>query len=159
MTEVGFYHLTTASLEKVLPKLLEKIIAQQERALVLTSSPARMEALSYALWTYSPLSFLPHGSAKEGHAPDQPIWLTTTEERPNGASFLVLTEGMEVSSLTPYQRCLYLFDGHDPDALEKARAFWRTCQKQNHQLTYWQQTAQGTWEKQAESHSKPLEAE
>lgn len=147
MTEIGFYHLSTSSLEKVLPRLLEKIVDQQGRAVVLTSSHERIEALSHALWTYTPLSFLPHGSAKEGRASDQPIWLTTQEECPNEATFLVLTEGMEVESLAPYQRCLYLFDGNDPDALEKARMSWKAYKEQNHTLTYWQQTPKGSWEK------------
>lgn len=147
MTEVSFYHLSTVSLEKFLPKLLEKIVDQQERAVVLISSQERLEALSHVLWTYTPLSFLPHGSAQEGHAADQPIWLTTQEECPNNASFLVVTEGMGVTSLTPYQRCFYIFDGQDPEALEKAQVFWKTCEQQQHALFYWQQTPQGTWEK------------
>ena len=36
---------------------------------------------------------MPHGTAKDGFAKDQPIWLTTLEDNPNSARILVLTDG------------------------------------------------------------------
>ena len=89
--------------------------------MVLAGSTERVEALNAALWTYDPGSFLPHGSAADGNAGAQPVWLTTSDERPNGATFLVLTDGMQAADLGSYERCLDLFDGNDESARQAAR--------------------------------------
>src|SRR4051812_32463308 len=94
MTDVGFYHLTATTLESALPRLLEKVLAAGQRAVVMAGSPERVEALNGQLWTYNPGSFLPHGSKADGSAADQPVWLTDQDENPNSAAVLVLTEGV-----------------------------------------------------------------
>ena len=146
MTEIAFYHLRQAALDQVLPKLLEKTLAQGKRAVVLTGSPERAEALATALWTYNPASWLPHGTAEDGEAAEQPIWLTATDENPNGATYLFLTEGVESERLADFERCFDLFDGNDPAAVEAARARWRARQAAGHAVTYWRQTDAGGWE-------------
>ena len=45
MTEVGFYHLTATPLERVLPKLLEKVLESGLRAVILAGSQARIDDL------------------------------------------------------------------------------------------------------------------
>ena len=45
MTEVLFYHLQRAPLERVLPELLERSLARGWRAVVRAGYPARVEAL------------------------------------------------------------------------------------------------------------------
>ena len=89
MTEIGFYHLQRTSLEKALPRLLEKVLASGRRAVVMAGSPERVEALNLALWVQDPNGFLPHGSAADGNAERQPVWLTAADENPNGATVLV----------------------------------------------------------------------
>lgn len=147
MTEIGFYHLTTSPLEKALPRLLERILEGRKRAVLLCASQERLDYLNGALWNTGKVSFLPHGSTKEGFAEDQPIWLTTQDENPNGAQFLVLTEGRDSPSLPTYERCLDLFDGNDEEAVTQARARWKAYKEQGHQVTYWKQTEKGAWEK------------
>lgn len=147
MTEIGFYHLVATPLEKALPKLLEKVLGSGARAVVLAGSPERVEALNGLLWTYAPNGFLPHGSAKDGKAERQPIWLTAADENPNGASILVLTDGTTASSLPSYARCLDVFDGADETAVADARQRWKTYKDAGHTLTYWQQTESGGWER------------
>jgi DNA polymerase-3 subunit chi len=149
MTEIGFYHLTTSPLERALPRLLEKILDVRKRAVVLCGSEERLDYLNGALWTIGKASFIPHGSAKEGFPEDQPIWLTTVDENPNGAQFLILTDGTPVSSLPTYERCLDLFDGKDEEAVLNARTRWKTYKEAGHSLTYWKQTDAGAWEKGA----------
>ncbi|MGL4371593.1 MAG: DNA polymerase III subunit chi [Alphaproteobacteria bacterium] len=146
--QVGFYQLTLSSLEKALPRLLEKILEAGHRVVVPAGSSERVQSLSYACWTYSPLSFLPHGTQADGHRPeDQPIWLTTTEERPNGASVLVLTEGMFPSRLEGYDRYIYIYEGQNPEALERAKAFGKQFEAQGVNPIYWKQTPSG-WAKE-----------
>jgi len=43
-TEVNFYHLTKASLEDALPRLLVKTLQAGERAVVMLGSPERVDA-------------------------------------------------------------------------------------------------------------------
>ena len=113
MTEIGFYHLTRSRLEEALPRLLEKAYAARARVIVRTSGAERLEALSRALWTYRKESFLPHGSRADGEAERQPIYLTTGEENPNGATFLFLTDGAQAGDLASFARCFDLFDGEE----------------------------------------------
>ena len=64
MTEVSFYHLTARPLESALPRLLERTLESNSRAVVITSSDERVEMLDDLLWTYDPASWLPHGTKK-----------------------------------------------------------------------------------------------
>lgn len=147
MTDIGFYHLTRSPLERALPKLLEKVFESGARAVVMAGSEERVGALNGLLWTYDQASFLPHGSAKEGEAVNQPIWLTTDDENPNDAGILVLTDGATSDRVDGYDRCLEMFDGQDPEAVAAARARWKTYKDAGHGLTYWQQNERGGWEK------------
>ena len=150
MTEIGFYHLTRTPLERALPKLLEKVIGAGKRAVVRAGSQERVDFLNGALWTYEPASFLPHGTAQDGEAARQPIWLTAEDENPNGSQILILTDGASSNQVGEYERCLEMFDGRDQQAVEAARARWRGYKDAGHPLTYWQQTANGGWERKAE---------
>jgi DNA polymerase-3 subunit chi len=143
MTDIRFYHLTRKTLEQALPELLEKTFERGLRAVVLTGSPERAEALTQHLWTYNPNNFLPHGNAKDGNAERQPIWLTAEDERPNNASFLFLTDGASSARLGDYERVCDIFDGNDDNALSEARRRWASCKENGHSLTYWKQTDTG----------------
>lgn len=147
MAEVGFYHLTTMPLERALPKLLERTLQAGERAVVLAGSDERVQALNGLLWTYEDRSWLPHGSARDGFAEDQPIWLTCAAENPNGAGYLFLTDGARAVDLAAWTRVFDLFDGRDDTAVTAARERWKSARDAGHTLTYWRQTDRGGWEK------------
>jgi DNA polymerase III subunit chi len=147
VAEIGFYHLMSTSLERALPKLLERAWSQGYRVVVRAASPERVEQLNSMLWTYGD-GFLPHGSARDGNAARQPIWLTHCDENPNGASMVVLVDGLAAEDVQSFARCADLFDGNDPAAVEAARNRWRRAHEAGHTLTYWQQT-EGGWERKA----------
>jgi DNA polymerase-3 subunit chi len=149
MTDIGFYHLQRSPLEQALPKLLEKVLAAGKRAVLKAGSEDRVEALNSLLWTYDQRGFLPHGSRKDGHADAQPIWLTDLDDNPNDAQVLILTDGTTSERVDSYERCLDMFDGNDPDAVQAARERWKACNQAGHTVTYWQQTERGGWEKKA----------
>jgi DNA polymerase III subunit chi len=149
MTEVRFYHLMTRSLEHALPKLLEKSVERGWRVMVLAASDERVEALDQHLWTYDPASFLPHGAARDGFVAEQPVFITCTDETPNGATVLMLTDGMESERITDFELVCDLFDGNDDDAVAAARQRWKRCKERGCTLTYWQQTERGSWEHKA----------
>ncbi len=147
MTQVLFYQLQRSTLVDVLPKLLERTLAEGQRAVVMAGSEERVEAIVGELWTYRPDSWLPHGSAVDGYAEDQPIWVTSREENPNGAAFLFLTDGADVANLAAFTRCFDLFDGSDAAALAAARQRWRARREAGHEVTFWQQGEKGGWER------------
>jgi DNA polymerase-3 subunit chi len=147
MTEIRFYHLLATSLEKALPRLIEKLLARDLRAVVLLSSRQRVEELDAALWTYRKDSFLPHGSARGGQAQEQPVWLTDRDENPNRASVLILTDGATSSHIDDYDICLEFFDGTEPEAVASARRRWRAYKEQKYTVLYYQQNERGSWEK------------
>lgn len=149
MSAVAFYQLQKWPLEKALPKLLEKAYATGKRALVVAGSEERVEALNTLLWAYEPDSWLPHGSARDGHPQSQPVWVTDRDENPNGAHFLFLTDGADSVHRDDFERCFDLFDGNDPQSLAAARVRWMQCKTAGHQVTYWQQTDRGSWEQKA----------
>jgi DNA polymerase-3 subunit chi len=149
LTEIRFYHLQRTALERALPEILEKILERKWRAVVLAGSEERVEALNQHLWTWRGDSFLPHGSSRDGNATDQPVWLTHEEENPNGATVLVLTDGTIADSVSCFDFVCVLFDGNDGDAVRTARGHWKRYKAEGHDLTYWQQSTRGGWEKKA----------
>lgn len=145
MTDIRFYHLVHRDLEQILPDLLEKTLSRQWKAVVMAGSEERVEALANHLWTYRADSFLPHGTAKDGHAEDQPIWITTGDECPNKASVLFLTDGATAENIGHYERVCVLFDGRDDVAVAAARKDWaRYKAETTHALSYWQYE-DGVW--------------
>jgi len=125
MTEVHFYNMQQKKLEQVLPEILSQALKERRRAIVKAGSPERLEWLNAALWTYDPASFLPHGTAKDGHAADQPVWLTLEDENPNQATILVLTDGASSEMMDRFDLCCELFDGNDEAAVLAARERWK----------------------------------
>jgi DNA polymerase-3 subunit chi len=146
MTEINFYHLTRSDIEQVLPELLEKTIARGWRAVVMTGSAERAEVLHQQLWAFRSDVFLPHGSAKDGHAEMQPIWLTAIDERPNNAEVLFLTDGVSSAQCASYTRVCEVFSGNDDAAVALARVRWKDYLAAGYALSYWQQSESG-WEK------------
>ena len=149
MTEVVFYHLQRQPLEQVLPGLLERCLERQWRVVVQVGSEERRDALDAQLWTYRDESFLPHGTAKEGRAAEQPVWLTAGDDNPNAATVRFLADGAELAQYAGYQRVVILFDGNDAEAVDRARSQWSAAKAAGHDATYWQQSDAGRWEKKA----------
>jgi DNA polymerase-3 subunit chi len=147
-TEVSVYQLTTHPLEKVLPRILEKVYDGGLRALVVTDTPDHMQTINATLWTYSPGSFLPHGmdGNKTFDPADNPIWITTEPQNKNEASVLVLTHGQQADNLSSYVRCVDIFDGNDLVASVSAQQRCSDYQKQGHPVVYWKQSLTGNWD-------------
>lgn len=147
--EVLFYQLERQPLDQVLPGLLEKTLERGWRAVVQAGTEERLEALDTLLWTYADDSFLPHGTARDGFADQQPVFLTASDTNPNGATVRFLVDGADSAGLAGYTRVVYLFDGRDEDARLKAREQWKRAKAEGHAVTYWQQSDRGRWEKKA----------
>ena len=148
-TEVYFYHLERGRLDDVLPTLLERSLKRGWRAAVQAASDERVQALDTLLWTYGNESFLPHGTARDGRASAQPIYLTAGDDNPNAAHVRFLVDGAALADASPYVRVAYVFDGRDQDAVARAREAWREAKARGHAVSYFQQDAKGRWLEQA----------
>ena len=146
MSEIGFYHLTRTSDAAALPQLLGRTLAAGQRALVLCRTEARVAEIDEALWACTQPDWLPHGTARDGDADLQPIWLAAEDSAPNGATFLFLLDGAETPRLGTFVRVFDLFDGADEAAVAAARVRWAAAKKAGHALAYWQQGPRG-WER------------
>lgn len=148
MTDVLFYHLTETRLEDALPPLIDKSVERGWRVVVQTCEPARRDARSASL-TFREESFLPHGTDEADFSESQPVLLTVTPDNANAATVRFIVDGAEPPPADAYERIVFMFDGHDQEQLEAARAQWKKLKGEGHNLTYWQQTSEGRWEKKA----------
>lgn len=151
LAEIGFYHLKTTALERALPRLLERALKDGYRIVVMASSEERIEHLNQLLWAYDDGSFLPHGSARDGHTARQPIFLTAAEANPNQSDMLVLVDGARAEAPERFRRVCDMFDGNDESAVAAARGRWRDAKAAGHSLTYWEQTPSGWVKRGTES--------
>jgi len=149
VTEVLFYHLEKRPLEAVLPVLLEKCLERGWRSVVQVGSEQRCRALDSHLWTWREESFLPHAMAGEDSPEGQPVWLTEGDDDPIAAEVRFLVDGSGGADLSGYRRAVFIFDGNDAEALAKARQDWKRAKEAGHDVTYWQQSDAGAWERRA----------
>lgn len=148
-TEVFFYHLESRTLEQVLPTLLERSLERGWRAVVQAASRERVEALDTLLWTYRPDSFLPHGTDADSAPATQPVYLTASDANPNDAAVRFLVDGASLDEVDAYARVVHIFDGHDPDAVTRAREAWAAAKGLGLAVSYWQQDEDGHWQQKA----------
>jgi DNA polymerase-3 subunit chi len=146
MTEILFYHLENQPLERVLPILVEKSLERGWHVIVETGSEERAELLDNLLWTYRDDSFLPHARAGGDADALQPVLITTRPHNPNGADVRFFVDRAVPQSGEGYTRIVYMFSGHDPDAVTEARTAWKALRDGN-EVTYWQQEPNGRWVK------------
>jgi len=149
MTEIRFYHLESQTLDQVLPALLVKALENGHKIIVKTKDEQEAERINTHLWTYNPDSFLPHGTEKDGNKTDQPVWITSTDNNPNTADVLILTQGTQSDQLSDYALVCVMINGLDNDAITNARTRWKSYKEAGYDVTYWQQSAQGGWSKKS----------
>jgi DNA polymerase-3 subunit chi len=144
-TTIQFYHLLSTSATRAVPKLMEKALGAGNRIVMLLGDDASLKQMSDALWTSNPDSFLPHGSARDGHASAQPIYLTLADENPNNANILCVLDGSLPASAAHYTKLLDVFDGANDAAVAAARTRWAHYKAQGFTLQYVKQQTGGGW--------------
>lgn len=148
MTEILFYHLEQKPLEQVLPILLEKSLQRGWQCAVQVGDETKLTQIDKSLWTYSDESFLPHGVFVEDGENQHPILLCLGVQNPNNAQVRFYVAGAIPTGEGGYERLVFMFDGHNPDAVTAARTAWKTLSA-DHDTTYWQQDSNGRWSKKA----------
>ncbi len=144
--KVDFYQLAGLAAEQVIASLAEKLLALDERLLVVADDEAALARLDRVLWDQGPTSFLPHGLAGSVDDADQPILLTTGSDAPNLARNMLIADGVWREAALTYDRSFYLFDAASLDA---ARLAWKLLAgREGVERRYWAQEG-GRWVQKA----------
>jgi len=138
--QVDFYQLTRDPAEKVLPAIAQRILDNKGRLLIISDDAGQLDAISAALWTARPDSFLAHAKSGEGDDALQPILLSQDTDAPNGAKFVALADGNWRAVTEDFERIFYLFP---PEQTDNARSAWRTL-GDGVERRYWKQDG-GKW--------------
>lgn len=144
--QVDFYHLTFAPVERVLPRIAERVLEDKGRLLVVSADASLTERLDTHLWNYRPDSFLPHGlSGKPGEA-DQPVLIAADCDAINGARNIALADGVWREAALGFDRAFLLFG---EDRIDDARSAWRTLGTQDGlERRFWKQDESGKWSRE-----------
>lgn len=139
---VDFYHLDKSPLERVLPRICERLLEAGER-LLLVAEPTLLQQLDELLWTYATDSFLPHGRSEAAWPEGQPILLSPIANPVNGAANIALADGVWREQALAFARAFYFFDNSNVD---NARGSWRMLKdRPDVDRRYWKQDDQGKW--------------
>ncbi len=119
------------------------------RVVVQAPDAQARDALNERLWTYSEDSFLPHGGPGDGDPATQPIFLTETDEAPNGARLRVLLAPANALRFVAdgVERIVVLFEARDEEAMAAARAAWKALRDAGAATSYWREGDEGEWVK------------
>ena len=138
---VDFYQLTATPLERVLPRICERLLETRERLLIV-AAPEQLDRLDQLLWTYKADSFLPHGKADADDPERQPILLAPEAHAGNEARNIALADGRWRDEALQFDRTFYFFDN---GGAEEARQVWRQLGgREGLERRYWRQE-NGKW--------------
>ena len=149
--QVDFYHLTERPLERVLPRIAERVVEGGGRLLILAAEGAQRDTLDRLLWSYAPESFLPHAISGAGDDAVQPV-LIAADLAPdtgpaNGARNIAIADAVWRDEALRFDRAFHFFDD---ERIAEARAAWRAlADKPGVERRYWKQGAGGGWEQAA----------
>jgi DNA polymerase-3 subunit chi len=144
--QVDFYHLTAQPLDRVLPRIAERVVGTGGRLLIVAGSEDQRAVLDKLLWTYNPESFLPHAEAG-GDDALQPILIAATTDPTNDAANIALADGIWRDEALGFDRAFHFFDA---DRITEARAAWKAlADRVGVERRYWKQNEEGRWEQAA----------
>jgi len=138
---VDFYQLSVSPIERVLPRICERLMKSGERLLIVAGAE-QLGQLDALLWSYKPDSFLPHGTTGDPTPERQPILLGDTVEPVNSARNIALADGHWREDALRFERTFYFFD---QQGVSEARDVWRGLNgREDVERRYWRQD-NGKW--------------
>lgn len=146
--EINFYHFTSVPLLKAVPSLLKKIYDTKKNILVLCRSEEELEEFDKYLWSFSTKTFLPHGTAKDGQAEEQPIFLSTQIVKNNSPRVLLSFVDMKEEDMQNFESVVFVFFGNKNegfvDSMYKKYSQIKGSRKM--QVKFWSQdVSTGKW--------------
>ena len=143
MTEINFYKLTRSSIEKLIPRLLEKILKENSRVLFLFKEEKNIIKYDEFLWTYKNDSFIPHSTTISKNFEFQPIILSLSEENCNDADIILTIDGCVPNSIENYKKFIDIFDGQNKNLYEEALSRIENLSNKGYKVNCWTQSASG----------------
>lgn len=145
--QVDFYHLAASPVERVLPRIAERILADGGRLLIVCGDEALAVQLDVHLWNYTPESFLPHGRGGDGGEAGQPVLIATIPAPLNGARHIALADGIWREEALGFDRAFHFFDD---SSIAAARTAWKALAgRDGIDRNFWKQDDQGRWNRAA----------
>jgi DNA polymerase IIIc chi subunit len=128
----------TPLLEKALPRLVEKCLQTGKKIVIVVGTPERALAIDHLLWTYTPISFLPHGCQGQDQNPtEHPIWITSQDQARPFSPIVILVETLNIPQDLEGVEKILVF------SLPQERVSVRTAFKAFPQCSFWSQTEAG----------------
>jgi DNA polymerase-3 subunit chi len=120
---VDFYQLGERSnLEQVVASIAQKVLAEDQRLLIVADDEGLLGRLDRALWDHGPASFLPHAIAGGADDTRQPILLAASVDAPNLARKMLIADGEGRAAALTFHRAFYICD---EGGVEAARLAWK----------------------------------
>ena len=142
MMRVDFYQLGPSGHDGVIGSIASKVLADEQRLLIVVDDEAMLARLDRLLWDEGPTSFLPHGLAGGPDDARQPILLATTTDAPNLARNVLIADGQWRDAALHFDRAFYLFD---EATLTGARLAWKLLAgREDVERRYWA-SEDGKW--------------
>lgn len=121
MIKLDFWQVTDDPVEKVVTLIAKRALGEGGRVLVVSADPDQCAAISGALWQAGPESFLANGENDAPGAERQPVLFSSELSPANGASHLILADGI-FREATGFARVFLIFP---PEGAPEARTAWR----------------------------------
>lgn len=139
---VDFYLLSVDPVPATVAVLAAKVRKAGERLLVVADDLSLLEETSKTLWEVAPEAFFANGIAGDEHDAVQPILLSDDVEPVNGASFMLIADGLWREPGEGIGRVLYLFDQRTIDG---ARKTWKALEdREGFERRFWKHHG-GRW--------------
>ncbi|KZE18909.1 MULTISPECIES: DNA polymerase III subunit chi [Sphingomonas] len=144
--KVDFYHLTRSPLDRVLPRIAQRLHDDGERLLLLSDDADQRRHLDMLLWTYAPDSFLPHAEAGSGDDACQAVLIAPEPTDANAARNVAIVDGRWRDEALTFDRAFHFFG---EDHIAAARTAWKgLADREDVERRYWRQ-GDGGWEQAA----------
>jgi DNA polymerase-3 subunit chi len=144
--KVDFYYLTRSPLDRVLPRIAQRLHDDGERLLLLSDDADQRRHLDMLLWTYAPDSFLPHAEAGAGDDGLQSVLIAPEPTGANAARNVAIVDGRWRDDALTFDRAFHFFG---EDHIAAARAAWKgLADREDVERRYWRQ-GDGGWEQAA----------
>ncbi|MCC2978939.1 MULTISPECIES: DNA polymerase III subunit chi [unclassified Sphingomonas] len=145
--QVDFYHLTLMPIERVLPRIAERVLVSAQRLLIVAADEGQRAAIDKLLWEYAPESFLPHACLGAADDASQPILIAADVNAANAARHIALVDGEWRDEALVFDRAFHFFD---EDRIAAARSAWKALAgRDGVERRYWKQNEDGRWEQAA----------
>ncbi len=144
--KVDFYHLTRSPLDRVLPRIAQRLHDDGERLLLLSDDAEQRRHLDMLLWSYAPDSFLAHAEAGAGDDALQSVLIASEPTDANAARNVAIVDGRWRDDALTFDRAFHFFG---EDHIAAARAAWKgLADRDDVERRYWWQ-GDGGWEQAA----------